>query len=623
MRSPREIAFRLEQEFRNIQLLLLPPWPHPESPAPLSAFPDPTTIARDLRDTAFAAGLLRWADQVLDHRFPLLGFTIDTGPSMEWRRDYVHQRATGLNYFRLIPYLDAARAGDHKIVWELNRHQHLVLLAQAFLFSNRGAYLDEIAAQLNRWWEQNPFQRGINWTSALEVAFRAFSWIWLYHLAGRELAPNLRYRLLQSLEQHGRHLENNLSVYFSPNTHLLGEAVVLDALGRLFPSFPRARQWVQLGSTTVLQELRRQVRPDGAHFEQSTYYHVYALDMFLFHAVVSGASREYRDTLSRMADFLHALMGPERSLPFFGDDDGGRWFHPYGARDEFGRATLATCATLLGREDLTFDPEDLYPQAAWWLGRTQDCARAAYASRLFGESGLAVMHSVSGRAIFDAGGFGPGRAGHSHSDSLSLVARAGGHPILVDSGTYTYVGDPDQRNAFRGTSAHSTIRIDGKDQAIPMGPFWWNAPPQVRVLHWRSSEDQDEIAAECRYAEFVHRRMLRFVKPDWMFILDYVNGPPGQHHLEQFWHLADQRAHAHLHLGSMAEPLACQHSYVYGAKQPAQCLVVRRTTALPATFAAAICLATNASVQITEATDAAVFAVAHPYYLQTRLAMVL
>ena len=35
---------------------------------------------------------------------------------------------------------------------------------------------------------------------------------------------------LSSLYQHGCYIERNLSTYFSPNTHLLGEAVVLHAL---------------------------------------------------------------------------------------------------------------------------------------------------------------------------------------------------------------------------------------------------------------------------------------------------------------------------------------------------------------------------------------------------------
>ena len=95
----------------------------------------------------------------------------------------------------------------------------------------------------------------------------------------------LRSRFLESLYQHGCHLENNLSFYFSPNTHLLGEAVALHALGHFFPSFPRAHGWRELGNQTCLSNCIARIRPDGSHFEQSTYYHVYALDMFLFHAI--------------------------------------------------------------------------------------------------------------------------------------------------------------------------------------------------------------------------------------------------------------------------------------------------------------------------------------------------
>jgi len=37
-----------------------------------------------------------------------------------------------------------------------------------------------------------------------------------------------------------------------------------------------ARAWMRI----VLQEAQRQVQADGMHFEQSLYYHVYALDFF-------------------------------------------------------------------------------------------------------------------------------------------------------------------------------------------------------------------------------------------------------------------------------------------------------------------------------------------------------
>jgi hypothetical protein len=232
LRSPKEYAFRLRQEIRNVTLCAFPPTLRRDTPipSPLPFLPAPAPIIERLRGTNFAADLIATADAILQHRFPLLGITVDTGPEIQWRRDYSRRIETGLQYFRRIPYLDATQSGDHKRIWELNRHQHLVLLAQAWLLTGHPPYLKEILAQLESWTAANPLQRGINWTSALEVAFRALSWIWLYHLAGKELPA----AFLELLYQHGRHLEPNLSHYFSPNTHLLGEAVALHALGLMF-----------------------------------------------------------------------------------------------------------------------------------------------------------------------------------------------------------------------------------------------------------------------------------------------------------------------------------------------------------------------------------------------------
>src|SRR5438093_7219010 len=114
----------------------------------------------------------------------MLGVEIETGPTIEWRRDYINKVDSGTGYFRLIPYLDFARVGDHKMIWELNRHQHLTLLAQAFLLTGAKEFFAEIKNQWESWIASNPYQRGINWASALEVAFRALSWSWVYHLAG-------------------------------------------------------------------------------------------------------------------------------------------------------------------------------------------------------------------------------------------------------------------------------------------------------------------------------------------------------------------------------------------------------------------------------------------------------
>jgi hypothetical protein len=550
-RSPQEIAFRLKQEARNLALFARPPL-LPEGAEAAAPFPDPSGAVEALRGSRTAEAIAGWASAILGHRFPLLGVEIDTGPEIRWRRDYGSGKETAPIYFRRIPYLDTARAGDHKIIWELNRHQHLALLAQAHLITGERKYLNEIGSQLDSWFEANPFQRGINWASALEVAFRALSWMWVDHLAGSSLEAAQRRRLIEGLYRHGLHLETNLSVYFSPNTHLLGEAVALHALGRMFRGTPRAELWEKTGARIVAEQIERQVRGDGSHFEQSTSYHVYALDMFLFHAILVQPSEAYRSALGRMAEYLHALMGPARALPSLGDDDGGRFFHPFGERERFGRATLAACGCFLGRPEWIGEEEDLHDYAVWWLGprsREQACGTHAGGmhaggSKWFPDAGTAVMRAGGVECIVDAGPLGTFSAGHSHADALSVVARVGGRDLLIDPGTFTYDGRSPWRNTFRGTAAHNTVRLARLDQADPAGPFGWRNPPQVVLRQWCTGEGEDFVDAECRYRGFLHRRRVLFLKPELLFILDSIECGDGdsraqsygQIEAEQFWH---------------------------------------------------------------------------------------
>lgn len=552
LRSPREIAFRLRQETQNLRLTAVPPRASAVAQAPL--WPAAEEVFAALRGSIFAGEVQSVAQEVLQHCFPLLGLTLDTGPILRWRKDYVHGRESAVSYLRRIPYLDFQAVGDHKIIWELNRHQHLVLLAQAHGFEARAEFLEEIVQQLESWWHQNPFQRSINWCSALEVAFRAWSWSWVDHIAGPALGTTLRARLLNSLAQHGFHLEANLSVYFSPNTHLLGEAMVLHALGALYPEWSWAARWRKLGDHWVRHCLAHQVQSDGVYFEQSSYYHVYALDMFLAHYLLAGKPSEFAPVLEKMAAFLHTLVGVDGTMPLLGDDDGGRLFHPYGVRREFGRATLATCGVLFQRPDWIRNPADLAPQAFWWIGEAGRNETDAFEtkrpapgvnlqmeSRHFNASGLLVLNSGEARQIvMDLGAMAPAGAGHSHADALQIVVRSGGHDLLTDPGTFTYISDPERRDWFRSTAAHSTVQMDGVSQATPAGAFRWSHKPVVKTEQVSLTEQADFAEAICSNHGVRHRRRMLFLKPVWLIVLDDIEhegeGAARPHKVSQNWH---------------------------------------------------------------------------------------
>jgi hypothetical protein len=237
-----------------------------------------------------------------------------------------------------------------------------------------------------------------------------------------------------------------------------------------------------------------------------------------------------------MAEYLHAVMGPERSLPFFGDDDGGRLFHPYGTRSDFGRATLATCAVLFERPDWDVEIHDLEEQAIWWLGdrpmpQQTDIARDL---QLFEQAGIAVITEGDLHVVADAGPFSEGSGGHSHSDTLSFVMRLGREEILIDPGTYTYVAEPDLREWFRSSAAHNTIRIDGLNQATAVGPFRWMEHPETDV--WKQKDGA--LEGVCRHHGFTHRRRI-LVQRQRMLVHDEVFGPKGVHVVEQLWHTGE------------------------------------------------------------------------------------
>src|SRR5580698_8308381 len=515
-----KLLFRARQELINLILIALPPKPSFNGRfAPRLPLPEPAA--------GCAQQIIDLADQIHRHQFPILGAIVNAGQDIRWRRDYSRGIETGPVYFRRIPYLNTPRAGDHKLIWELNRHQHLIVLAQAYLLTGDARHRDEIQAQLESWIAANPFHRGTNWASALEVAFRALSWIWVDHLIGREMPPEFRARWIHMLYLHGCHLANNLSFYFSPNNHLVGEALALHALGLFFAGVPKAARWEQLGARVMREQMDRQIRADGSSFEQSTYYQGYLLDMFRLHAVLASPGLAYRAKLKQMAEFQRAMAGPSGRLPLLGDDDGG-------------------CVS---------------------LGSIQrPGGEGNWRSQLFPDAGLAVMTCGETHAIVDAGTFGALNAGHSHSDTLSIVVRSGDAEILIDPGTYTYTGDAEWRAWFRSTAAHNTIRIDGRDQAVQRGPFSWGAKPDVKILDWRTNAERDFLEAECRYAGFTHRRRVEFQKPDVFVITDDVSGPPGTHEIEQFWHLGSGEVQAKLILPEDAELTESWRSTMFGEK---------------------------------------------------------
>ena len=503
--------------------------------------------------------ILQQSEKILQHRFDLLGYKdLAYGSPIDWHLDIVHGKRAPRKAFHQVGYLDFQEVGDSKVTWELNRHQHLVTLAKAYRLTGDDRYADEILRQWRHWRAENPYPIGINWASSLEVAFRSVAWLWTHHvLQGVHRLPDFREEWLRGLALHGRHIERYLSTYFSPNTHLLGEGVALFFLGVLCPELKAAERWKTLGWRIVLQEARRQVYADGFHFEQSTYYHVYALDLFLHSAVLASVNdiaipKELEEVLGRMLRALY-LLGRAGPPPRFGDDDGGRLFDPSRNGNEHLLDPLATGAILFNRGDYKSAAVHLREETIWLLGpegvRRWDELETTPVdmnSADLQESGLYLLASENPptQLVVDAGPHGTQSGGHGHADALSVTLQSQGHSLLVDPGTYEYAGEEGDRNRFRGTAMHNTLRVDEADQTEPATPFSWDRLTRSKAEQWIQGKHFDLLVANHdgyqRLAEpLIHRRWVLSLRKGVYLVRDIVEGQ-GRHKLDIAWHLGPE-----------------------------------------------------------------------------------
>ncbi|NNE97653.1 MAG: heparinase II/III-family protein, partial [Pyrinomonadaceae bacterium] len=140
--------------------------------------------------------------------------------------------------------------------------------------------------------------------------------------------------------------------------------------------------------------------------------------------------------------------------------------------------------------------------------------------------------------IVDAGEIGSLNGGHGHADTLSFELAAGGRPILVDSGTYTYNESKDLRDYFRSSEAHNTLTIDEKSSSEAGGKFSWETKAVPSVKNWLSEDRFDFFEGShdgyqrLENSPATHTRSILFLKNDYWIMRDFVE-TAGKHSYKQ------------------------------------------------------------------------------------------
>ncbi|HKQ30931.1 MAG TPA: alginate lyase family protein [Burkholderiales bacterium] len=515
--------------------------------------------AADERTAALVATRMPWvrhetlvtAEIVARRHFDVLGYgPLYFGDPTDWHLDPIANRRAPRRHWSRIDPLDTDQVGDSKVVWELNRHQWLLDLGQAYRFTADERYAERFACFLREWMQANPPGMGINWASSLEASFRLISWCWALFLfqGSKVLSASLFATMFEWIAVHAAHIERYLSYYFSPNTHLTGEALGLFYAGVLFPELKGAERWRALGARILTEQLERQVFADGVYFEQSTCYQRYTIEIYLHFLILSrrnglSVSPAASERVRKMVDFLLAVRRPDGSMPQIGDADGGCLLPLVRRAADDYRGLFALAAAVFDSSDYAWAAQGMASEVFWLLGAggrdafdalPQAAPTKTPLSRLFVDGGYAVMRSAwdkqAHQLIVDTGPLGCSvSGGHGHADLLSIQLAAFGEAFLIDPGTYAYTADARWRDHFRGSAAHNSVTIDSVGQATPTGPFKWHERPRAKLRRWLTTPSFDLIDAEHEAYRglpdpVTHRRRVFFSKPRYWLVVDDLDG---------------------------------------------------------------------------------------------------
>jgi hypothetical protein len=404
---------------------------------------------------------------------------------------------------------------DPRLGWEKTRLQHLALAAA------RGD--PRAAAQARAYVEDRPPGRGLGWATALEVALRLVS---LVRLAA--LQPQSWQRA--AIYDHAVWIARHPSRGTSAGNHRVAELAALALAGRSLGCPRWASQVAELPGVLLAQ-----LHADGAGVEQSPSYLAFDLECALLARLCGVELLE--EPLRRGARFLRALCSPHGCVPRLGDDDGGRLLalSLVHEPDYVRSVTGAACLLLSEPVPPGYHPDD----RAQMLGVQGEPVPWAPRSTTFLQGGLTVLVSGALQVVVDHGPLGGCTlAAHGHADALSVWIDHGG-PVITGRGTGQYNADPLGRRFHRGTGAHPTVVVDGRDQSQPHEhAFLWRSRAETALEHVDLGAGQ--VRARCRHAGtgVVHRRTVQ-LQGQRVLLEDEVVGS-GRHHLAVLLPLAPE-----------------------------------------------------------------------------------
>jgi len=489
---------------------------------------------------------IKEADTILDGNITLLGKSVTLNNASHI--DPINGIKWPETFYKKVTNDSSISKCDIKYIWEINRHQYLIVLAKAYWITNDEKYAERVFSTIQNWIIENPYNSGVNWTSSLELAIRAISWIWALFFCKESkcLSSEVYKAVLKSLFEQGKYISRHLSVFSSPYNHLIGEAAGLHMIGLMFPQVEKGKKWEKLGWQILEDQIEKQFHSDGMCVEQASFYHHFTLGFYL-QAVFSrkvnhkAASKKTLNRIEKAIEFSIYLTKPDKSLPMIGDIDNARSIFFSTEHSWNFNGLMALGSILYNRPDFKFHCNNV-PEEIFWLLNEEDFTKylnlqsiqPSKTSIAFEQSGYYILRdswkNSSHYLCFDCGEIADGlsenaipSAAHGHADALSFELSAFGKPFIVEAGFYTYFGDIEWHKYFRHEEAHNTVRLSNYRQAEYAGRLTWQKVRHPVLKKYDFKKDHDVICGSLTYRDKTfHERGIMYIKEKFWIINDVV-----------------------------------------------------------------------------------------------------
>jgi hypothetical protein len=453
------------------------------------------------------------AQLIYSHIFDILGsgqYRLDK--KIRWHCDFKSARVWPLNFHKKLRIVLNDKS-DIKVVWELSRFHHLVILGIAYNISCKNEYFEEFKNQIENWIEQNPIAYGPNWCVSMEVAIRAINLVMAYHLFGDKNNAWFWIKYDRILYLHGLYIFNNLEKRITingekvNNNHYLANIVGLIFLGNYFFFTRKGKKWKKFAIKEFYKEIENQILEDGGDFESSSGYQRLVTELVSCGLILLVVNREpipfkIIERWEKMFEFIDRISKPNGFIPAYGDDDDGRIlvFSNYFNWERLNLEYLLVLGAKLFNEQFSINDEKNNQDYTTWLtykltinGRLpifKEKKVIPKQSIELSKSGFYVMRKNDHYMLITAA---PIRQhSHNHNDLFGFEIFFHNQSVLIDPGTYNYSGDIELRNLFRSTKFHNTIQVENNEINSFRGSlFGLNNDSHHTINEWISNHSFD------------------------------------------------------------------------------------------------------------------------------------